>query len=226
MFTDLLQKNKVLKKKNLLPVTLTALLTWKTWYLDKKVFKLLLPKGKIYQGCIEFTLLYFKMAVIPLVPETKMADVGKLISLGNLLVRKTTWLVLTTTSATSILSRVIGAYCMTKIVYKYSRLKTLILFHIFTYRVNTLFPLWLPKRTLSLSPFRLTESTHSSSFLHFTSTTSKMYTWCNHSLPCYTFSVRLFPASNTEIPSNHRKKQTVEILSQHREDTLLNSPFL
>ena len=30
------------------------------------------------------------MAVIPLVPETKMVDVGKLISLGNLLVRKVT----------------------------------------------------------------------------------------------------------------------------------------
>ena len=30
------------------------------------------------------------MAVIPLVPETKMADVGKPFSLGNLLVRKVT----------------------------------------------------------------------------------------------------------------------------------------
>ena len=30
------------------------------------------------------------MAVIPLVPKTKMVDVGKLISLGNLLVRKVT----------------------------------------------------------------------------------------------------------------------------------------
>ena len=39
---------------------------------------------------IGFTLLYFKMAVIPLVPETKMVDVGKLISLENLLVRKIT----------------------------------------------------------------------------------------------------------------------------------------
>ena len=42
----------------------------------------------IYHEGIEFTLLYFKMAVIPLIPETKMAEVGKLISLGNLLVRK------------------------------------------------------------------------------------------------------------------------------------------
>ena len=37
-----------------------------------------------------FTLLYFKMAVMPLVPETKMVDVGKLISFSNLLVRKVT----------------------------------------------------------------------------------------------------------------------------------------
>ena len=44
------------------------------------------------------------MAVMPLVPKTKMADIGKLISLRNLLVRKVTWLVLTTTSPTLILS--------------------------------------------------------------------------------------------------------------------------
>ena len=81
------------------------------------------------------------MAVMSLVPETKMADVGKLISLGNLLARKTTWLVLTTTSTTSILSRVFGAYCMTRVINKYCHLPSLILFHIFTYRVNTLFPL-------------------------------------------------------------------------------------
>ena len=117
---------------------------------------------------IGFTLLYFKMVALPLVPETKMVKVGKLISLGNLLARKTTWLVLTTTSATSILSHVFGAYCMTKIVYKYFRLPKLILFHIFTYRVNTLFLLWPPERTLSLSLFQLTESKHSSSFLHLT----------------------------------------------------------
>ena len=45
------------------------------------------------------------MAVMPFVPETKMVDVGKLISLENLLVRKVMWFVLTTTSATLILSR-------------------------------------------------------------------------------------------------------------------------
>ena len=36
-------------------------------------------------------------------------DVSKLISLGNLLVRKVTWFVLTTTSATLILSRDFGS---------------------------------------------------------------------------------------------------------------------
>ncbi len=62
------------------------------------------------------------MAVMPLVSKTKMADVGKLISLGNLLVRKVTWLVLTTTSATLILFRAFEADCMTRIAYIYSRL--------------------------------------------------------------------------------------------------------
>ena len=55
-----------------------------------------------------------------LVPETNMVDVGKLISLGNLLVWKVTWLVLTTTSATLILSCAFGADCMTRIAYIYS----------------------------------------------------------------------------------------------------------
>ena len=136
---------------------------------------------------------------MPLVPETKMANVGKLISLGKLLARKTTWLVLTATFATSVLSHVFGAYCMTKIVYRYSHLPILILF-----------PLWLLEGTLSLFPFRLTESTHSSYFLHLTSSSQPPRKW-NHSLPCYTFSVRLFPVSNTEISSNHRRKEATNM---------------
>ena len=64
------------------------------------------------------------MDVMPLVPETNMADVSILISLGNLLARRTTWLVLKTTSATSIFSRVFEAYSMTRIFYKYSNLPT------------------------------------------------------------------------------------------------------
>ena len=169
------------------------------------------------------------MTVMPLVPETKMADVGKLISLRNLLARKTTWLVLITTSSTSILSRVFGAYCMTRIVYKYSHLPTLILFHIFSYRVNSLFPLWLPERTLSLT-LSISTNRVNTLFLLFTfdfqhSTNTKMYTPCNHSLSCYTFLVRLFPASNAEISSNHRMKQTVVILSQHALDTFVQYSF-
>ena len=64
----------------------------------------------------------FKMVVMSLVPETKMADVGKLVSLGNLLVRKVTWFVLTTTSESLIFSSAFGADCMTRIAYIYSRL--------------------------------------------------------------------------------------------------------
>ena len=62
------------------------------------------------------------MAVIQLVPETKKADVGKLISLGNLLARKVTGFSLTTTSATLILSSAFGADVMSRIAHIYSRL--------------------------------------------------------------------------------------------------------
>ena len=80
------------------------------------------------------------MAVIPLVPETKMTDVGELINLENVLVRKITWFLLTTTSAPLILSRVFGADHMTRIAYIYSRLP----------RTHSL-TLWLPETAYSLS---------------------------------------------------------------------------
>ena len=145
------------------------------------------------------------MAVMPLVPETKTVDVGKLIRLRNLLARKTTWLVLTTTSATSILSRVFAAYCMTRIVYKYTHLPSP--------------PFLRFSFTWSFS-FQCDFQRVNTHFLLFTfdiqqSTATEISTPCNHSLPCYTLSVRLFPASNTDISSKHRKKQTVEILRQH-----------
>ena len=76
------------------------------------------------------------MAVIPLVPET---NVGKLISLGNLLVRKVMWLMLTTRSANLILSRVFGADCTTRIAYIYLRLtETHSLSHFHLQRQHTL----------------------------------------------------------------------------------------
>ena len=59
------------------------------------------------------------MAVIQLVPETKMVDVGQLISLENLLIRKLTRFVLTTTSTSLILSCAFGADHMTRIAYIY-----------------------------------------------------------------------------------------------------------
>ena len=158
------------------------------------------------------------MVVIPLVPETKMADVGKLISLGNLLVRKVTWLVLITTSATLILSREFGANCMTRIAYIYSRLSRT---HSFPFRLT---------ETTRFLTLRLTETTHSFHFdfqrQHTLSyiclpavNPTKMYTLCSYFLPCSTFTVRLVPASNTttEISSNYRKKQTTNM----GEDTFL-----
>ena len=80
-----------------------------------------------------------------------MADVGKRISLGNLLVRKVEWFVLTTTSITLILSRALGADRMTRIAYIYSRLS----------RTHSL-TFWLTEtansHSLSLSQFRLPET--------------------------------------------------------------------
>ena len=109
------------------------------------------------QSLIGFILLYFKMVVVPLVPDTKMVDVRKLISVGNLLVRKVTWLVLTTTSATLILSRAFGADCMTRIAYIYSRLPSTHSLTFFTYRDSTL------SLILSIATFR----DNTLSLLHF-----------------------------------------------------------
>ena len=49
-----------------------------------------MPSSDTLVDVIGFTLIYFKMDVVPCVPETKMADVSILISLGNLLARRTT----------------------------------------------------------------------------------------------------------------------------------------
>ena len=97
------------------------------------------------------------MAVILLVPKTKMADVDKLISLRNLLVRKVMW-VLTTTSTSLILS------CMTRIAYIYSCLPSTHSLIFFTYRDSTLSLILLHcdfqrQYTLSLLHFDFQQST-------------------------------------------------------------------
>ena len=80
-----------------------------------------------------------------------MSDGGKLISLGNLLDKKVTWLVLTTTSATLILSRAFRPDCMTRIAYVYSRLSRTHSFHLDFQRQHTV--------SLSLLHFDLQQST-------------------------------------------------------------------
>ena len=158
------------------------------------------------------------MDVMPLVLERKLADVNILISLGNLLARKTTWLVPKTTSATSISSRVFGAYYI-RILHKYAHLPTLTHFsHFHLQGQHTLFSVISRENTLTLSISTNRINTFFLLFIfdfHNQPTWKCIYTIHNHSLPCYTLSVRLFPASNTEISSNHRKKETVEIRSQH-----------
>ena len=163
--------------------------------------------------------------MIPLVPETKMADVGKLISLGNLLVRKVTWFVSTTTSAPLTLSPAFGADYITSIAYIHSRLPrthsltfwlpetalSLSHTHILTYRDSTL----SLSLSLSLSLFLFISTSRNSltllvSKIQFNTRNMGAYTSWNRFLSCSTFSVRLVPASNTasEILSNpERDKQ-------------------
>ena len=93
--------------------------------------------------------------MMSLVPETKMVDVSKLISLRNLLVRKVIWSVLTTTSATLIL------YCDLPI---YTLVFQQLILSISTHSDNTLsYP--ATYRDNSLFPFRLAETTHSLSYI-------------------------------------------------------------
>ena len=87
-------------------------------------------------------------------------DVGKLISLANLLVRKITWFVLRTTSAPLILS--FGADHMARIAYIYSRLPRT---HSLTFSLPETVP---PPLSLSLTHFDLQRQyTHSLSLSHF-----------------------------------------------------------
>ena len=129
---------------------------------------------------------------------------GKLISLGDLLVRKVTWFVLTSTSATLILSHAFGADRMTKIAYIYSRLP----------RTHSL-TFWLPETTLSLflsiltyrdstlflSSFRRPETAWPCQLVRHNSI--RVYIF-NLFLSCSAFSVRLVLASNTasDVSSN------------------------
>ena len=153
------------------------------------------------------------MAVMTLVLETKMADVGKLISLGNLLVRNVTWLVLTTTSATLIMSRDFGADCMTRIVNIYSRLS----------RTHS-FPFWLTETTRSLTLW-LTETIHSFHFdFQRQHTLSLSYIWLPAINPRNVYSLQLFSSlfylyvkTCSSLENNHRNfvKPPKETNNQH-----------
>ena len=137
------------------------------------------------------------MAVIPLVPETKMVDVSKLISLENLLMRKVTWLVLTTMSAPLILSRAFGADHMTRIAYIYSHFP----------RTHSL-TFWLPETALSLSSFRLLETAWP---CHLVKHNSIRVTWVHiHSatffFPVLPFQLDLFqPRTQPQKSSNSKR---------------------
>ena len=167
--------------------------------------------GSNSDHCIGFTLLYFKMTMMPLVPETKMADVGILISLGNLLVRKVTWFVLTTTSATWILSRDFGADCMTRIAYIYSCLSRTHSFHF----NNTLSYIATYKNN-SLSPFWLTETTHTHTLPYILTSSTQPHENVYSPQP-FSFLSGLFGMTCYSIEHNHRNftKPPKETNNQH-----------
>ena len=124
--------------------------------------------------------------MIPLVPETKMVDIGKLISLKNLLVRKVMWFVLTTMTAPLILSHAFGANHMTRIACTYSRLP----------RIHSL-TFWLPETALSL--FFISTSRNSLT-LPVSKTQLNMrnmgtYTFCNFFLTCSAFRLDFFQSN-------------------------------
>ena len=118
------------------------------------------------------------MDMILLVLETKIADVGKLISLRNLLVRKAMCLVLTTTSTTLILTCTFGTNCMTRIAYIYSCLPRT---HSFHFDLQS-------QHSLSLSHFAL-QRQHSLSYILTSSSQPHENVYILQ--PCSAFSVRL-----------------------------------
>ena len=97
-----------------------------------------------------------------------MADVGKLINLGTLLVWKVRWLVLTTTPATLILSPAFGATVWQGLP-TYTLVFQISFSHFSTYRDNTLplSPLWLPETAHSLILSIATYRDNSLSLWHF-----------------------------------------------------------
>ena len=156
------------------------------------------------------------MAVRPLVTETKMVDVGKLLSLENLLVRKITWFVLTNTSATLIFfpahlepSTWQGLSIYTLVF------QELILSHFHLQRQHT-FSLFISTSRNSLTlPLSKTQ---------LNTRNMCAYTFSDFFLSCSAFSVRLVPVSNTalEISSNpERDKQPTWEKTRSSQNTLL-----
>ena len=144
-----------------------------------------------------------------------MVDVGKLISLENLLVGKVTWFVLSTTSAPLILSSAFGANHMIRMAYIYPHLP----------RTHSL-TFWLPETALSFSSFRLPETAWPCHFVKTQLNTRNMgaYTFYDLFLSCSAFSVWLVPVSKTasEISSNpERDKQPTWEKTRSSWNTLL-----
>ena len=130
----------------------------------------------------------------------------------NPLARRTTWSMLKTMSPFHFRPAFLEPTPINTLIFKHS-----FSFHIFTYRANTLSPVWLPERTLSFSQSQLTESTFSFYIRFPQPTTIKMYTICKHSLPRYTLTMRLFQPRKLKFRQTTKgNKQQKYVINVHR----------
>ena len=141
---------------------------------------------------------------MPLFPETKMADAHKQSVSGNYCPGEPRDQCLKLRPHLNFVPRFLGADSKTRIFYKYLIFKHFSLFHNFTCRSNTLSPVWLPERILSLS------------IIHQqTSNTTK---WIGHanipflSIPCLW---DFFQPRKQQLRWNTERNEHLEIRSQH-----------
>ena len=152
---------------------------------------------------------------MPLVPETKMADARKYSVSGNHWPGEPPDQCLKLRPRLNFVLRFLEPTPRHVFSINTSSSNTLSLFLIFSCRANTLSPVWLSERTLSLS------------LIH--QQTSNATKWIGHantpflSIPC---QWDFFPASETATASATERNEHLKIRSQHAQDTLLFSPFL
>ena len=126
---------------------------------------------------------------MPLVPTIKMADTSKYSVSGNRWPGEPCVHCLKLRLHLNFVPRFLEPIPRHVFSMNTSSSNTLSFFHIFTCRANTLTPLWLSYSSTDVKRHKMDRPSQ-------------------NSFPRYTFSVRLFPASETAIASSHGKKWT------------------